>query len=57
MVDLAQRGLFRHSRTNSETQIKPFYYSERRRQIDGGAVVDECRYALNGSSPQLRDEC
>jgi hypothetical protein len=38
---------------DSETQIKPFYDFERRRELDGGAVVEERCYAMKGSSPQL----
>jgi hypothetical protein len=37
---------------DSETQIKPFYDFERRRELDAGAVVEECCYAMKGSSPQ-----
>jgi hypothetical protein len=33
-------------RNDSETQIKPFYEFERRNELDGGAVVDECCNAM-----------
>ena len=39
---------------DSETQVKPFYEFERRKELDGGAVVEEYCYAMKGSSPQLR---
>jgi hypothetical protein len=39
---------------DSKTQIKPFCDFERRKELDGGAVVEECCYAMKGSSPQLR---
>jgi len=31
---------------DSETQIKLFYEFERRKELDGGAVVEECYYAM-----------
>ena len=30
----------------SETQIKSLYEFERRNELDGGAVVEECRFAM-----------
>ena len=39
---------------DSETQIKPFYEFERRKELDSGAVVKECCYAINEDSPQIR---
>src|SRR5262249_19591244 len=29
-----------------ETQVKPFYEFERRKELDGGAVVEECCYDM-----------
>ena len=38
----------------SKIQIIPFYDFERRKELNGGAVVEEYCYAMKGSSPQLR---
>lgn len=37
----------------SENQIKPFYDVERRRELDGDAVVEECCCAMKGSSSEV----
>jgi len=38
-----------------ETQIKLFYEIERRKQLDDGAVVEECCYAMERGPPQIRE--
>ena len=41
---------------DSETQIKPFYDFERRKELDGGAVVEECCYAMRKRISAIRRE-
>lgn len=31
---------------DSETRVKPFYNFERRKELDGGTVVEECYFAM-----------
>lgn len=31
---------------DSETQLEPFYEFERRKELDGGAMAEECYYAM-----------
>jgi len=38
---------------DSETQTKPFYEFERRKEVDGVAVVEKCHYAMRGGVPAL----
>jgi len=39
---------------DSETQIKPFYEFERRKDLDGGAVVRRVLLRHERGSPQIR---
>ena len=41
---------------DSETQIKSFYWFEKRKELDGGAVMEECYYDLEEDSLQIRLE-
>jgi hypothetical protein len=39
---------------DSEIQVKLFYAFERRKELDGGAIVEECCYNMNGGSLQIK---
>jgi hypothetical protein len=41
---------------DSETRIKLFYDFERPKELDGGAVVEECCFAITKGSLQIRRE-